>query len=141
MSRHTVSLAKCHLNNLPLPNGLSVHIRQVERNRAIGVLQGKLQGLTNSEVHHFTGINERTLQCLQSTYQDTGGVSCESPGRLHVFTVTEAKLPRDCVKRQPNMGLQMELREAFNAKTSSVLQTIPDKLEKQSPTARANSIA
>ncbi|KAH8980709.1 hypothetical protein EDB86DRAFT_3087701 [Lactarius hatsudake] len=54
-------------------------------------LSMSLQGLTDPEIRDFTGISERSLKRLRSTYRDTGGFSRESPGRPRVLTAIEAK--------------------------------------------------
>jgi hypothetical protein len=59
-------------------------------------LSMSLQGLTDAEIREITGISERSLKRLRSTYRkaycDTGGVSCPSPGRSRMLSSMEAKV-------------------------------------------------
>ncbi|KAH9020349.1 hypothetical protein EDB85DRAFT_1896218 [Lactarius pseudohatsudake] len=68
---HTYPFAECHLKILnhlprPLPNGSLVPNELKEM-----VLPLSLQGLTDPEVHDFTGISKWPLKRLRSTYWDT----------------------------------------------------------------------
>ncbi len=80
------------------------------------VLSMSLQGLSDLEVCGFTGISEQSLKCLRSTYWNTGGVSCESPGWFHMLTVIEAKVRRNI------LSSWMVINTSFQCNSSSCQQ-------------------
>ena len=57
-------------------------------------LSMSLQGLSDSEIREYTGISERSLKRLQSTYRAIGAVSCKplDSGRPRVLTAIEVKV-------------------------------------------------
>jgi hypothetical protein len=55
-------------------------------------LSMSFQGLSDPEVRDLTGISERSLTRLRSTYRNTGAVSRPSPGRNRMLTSMEAKV-------------------------------------------------
>jgi hypothetical protein len=55
-------------------------------------LSMSLQGYPDLEICGLTGISERSLVRLRSTYRNTGGVSRTSPGRPRMLTAMEAKV-------------------------------------------------
>src|SRR6266702_5832842 len=75
-----------------------------------------IQGLSDLEVCGFTGISEQSLKCLRSTYWNTGGVSCESPGWFHMLTVIEAKVRRNI------LSSWMVINTSFQCNSSSCQQ-------------------
>ena len=82
-----------------------------------------LQGLTDSEVHAFTGISVRSLKQLRNVHCRTGKVSRKAlvPGQPRNLTSMQVQFLCDCVKRQPDMALaelQTELSEVCGVDTS-----------------------
>ena len=57
-------------------------------------LSMSLQGLSDSDIREYTGISERSLKCLRSSYRATGTVSRKAldPGRPRVLTAREVKV-------------------------------------------------
>jgi predicted transcriptional regulator of viral defense system len=55
-------------------------------------LSMSLQGVTDTEIREYTGISERSVMRLRSTYRNTGAVSRLSPGRFRVLSSMEAKV-------------------------------------------------
>ena len=57
-------------------------------------LSMSLQGLSDSDIHEYTGISERSLKRLQSTYRATGVVSRKplDAGCPRVLTAIEVKV-------------------------------------------------
>ena len=60
-------------------------------------LSMSLQGLSDSDIREFTGISERSLKRLRSTYRAIGAVSRKplETGRPRVLTVMEVKVRRN----------------------------------------------
>jgi transposase len=95
-------------------------------------LSMSLQGLTDSEVHQFTGISIQSIKRLHSTHRRTGGVSRKplAPGRPRNLTSMQKQFLCDCVERQPNIALaelQAELQEVCGVDTS--VQTVACSLQ------------
>ncbi len=68
-------------------------------------LSMSLQGLSDLEVHDFTGISERSLKHLQSTYRNTSGVLRKSPGRFRMLTTIESKVCRNILSSRMVISL------------------------------------
>ena len=82
-----------------------------------------LQGLTDSEVHAFTGISVRSLKRLRNVHRRTGEVSRKAlvPSRPRNLTSMQVQFLCDCVERRPDMALaelQTELSEVCGVDTS-----------------------
>lgn len=97
-------------------------------------LSMSLQGLTDAEVHEFTGISVRSLKRLRSTHRLTGGVSRKpiAPGRPRDLTSMQKQYLCDCVERQPDISLselQTDLREVCGVDTS--VQTVARSLQRE----------
>ena len=56
------------------------------------LLSMSLHGLSDMEIREITGVSERTLTRLRSTFRDTGAVSRMRPGRFRILTAIEAKV-------------------------------------------------
>ncbi|KAH9975194.1 hypothetical protein BJV77DRAFT_931991, partial [Russula vinacea] len=83
-------------------------------------LSMSLQGISQSDIREMTGVSERSLKRLRSTYRTTGAVSAKqiAPGRPRVLTAMEVEFLCNCIERQPDMTLtelQVELREVCTA--------------------------
>ena len=124
------------------------HISDEAKEMALSM---SLQGLSDAEVRGLTGISERSLKRLRSTYRNTGAVSRPSPGQNRTLTSMEVKacctmilsfeldvrltvscyqLLCDCVDRRSDIALkelQVELQEVFKTETS--VQTIARALQ------------
>jgi transposase len=86
-------------------------------------LSMSLQGLTDTEVHEFTGISVRSLKRLRSVHRRTGEVSRKplDPGRPRTLTSMQSQFLCDCVERRPDMALselQTELQDVCGVDTS-----------------------
>jgi hypothetical protein len=55
-------------------------------------LSMSLQGLTDPEIREYTGISERSIKRMRSTFRDTGAFSRPSPGRFRMLSSMEAKV-------------------------------------------------
>jgi transposase len=103
-------------------------------------LSMSLQGLTDSEVHEFTGISVRSLKRLRSTHRRTGAVSRKplAAGRPRNLTSMQRQFLCECVERQPDVALaelQTELREVCGLETS--VQTVARSLQQEGFTMKA----
>jgi transposase len=108
---------------------VSRHISDELKEMALSM---SLQGLTDSEVHEFTGISVRSLKRLQSTHRLTGAVSRKAlaPGRLRILTSMQRQFLCDCVERKPDIALaelQTKLRDVCGMETS--VQTVAHTLQ------------
>ena len=116
-----------------------------------------LQGLSDSEIHEYTGISKQTIQRVRSLHRRTGNVAAPPPlniGRprtlastqilvrlqylcpVHCLTDT-AQYLRDCIERQADMSLvelQNELHEVFDIDVS--LPTILRSLQREGYTMK-----
>jgi transposase len=86
-------------------------------------LSMSLQGITDAEVHEYTGISVRSLKRLRSTHRRTGEVSRKpiAPGRPRSLTSMQKQFLCDCIERTPDMSLaelQAELSEVCGVGTS-----------------------
>jgi transposase len=103
-------------------------------------LSMSFRGLTDSEVHKYTGISVRSLKRLRSTHRLTGEVSRKSlaPGRPRSLTSMQKQFICDCVERAPDMvlaELQAELREVCGVDTS--VTTVARTLQREGFTMKA----
>jgi transposase len=103
-------------------------------------LSMSLQGLTDSEVHEFTGISIRSLKRLRSTHRRTGAVSRKplAAGRPRNLTSMQRQFLCECVERQPDVALaelQTELQEVCGLETS--VQTVARSLQQEGFTMKA----
>jgi transposase len=120
-----------------------------------------LQRIPQSEIRQLTGVSERSLKRLRSSYRKTDAVSAKSAttGRPRLLTSVEVKvrhiylwkmkLPHavsplqylcDCVERQPDtslLELQAMLREGCAVEAS--LQTITRSLQREGYTMKTVS--
>lgn len=66
-------------------------------------LSMSLQRLTHSEVRELTGVSERSLKRLRSTYRRTNAVSATpvAPGRPRVLTSMEVKVRHTYISEMP----------------------------------------
>jgi transposase len=97
-------------------------------------LSMSLQGLTDAEVHEFTGISVRSLKRLRSTHRLTGEVSRKplTTGRPRNLTSMQRQFLCDCVERQPDIALselQTDLRDVCGVDTS--VQTVARSLQRE----------
>jgi transposase len=103
-------------------------------------LSMSLQGLTDSEVHEFTGISVCSLKHLRSTHRCTGAVSCKplAAGRPQNLTSMQRQFLCECVEWQPDVALaelQTKLREVCGLETS--VQTVARSLQQEGFTMKA----
>lgn len=62
-------------------------------------LSMSLQGISQSDICEMTGVSERSLKRLRSTYRTTGAVSAKqiAPGRPRVLTAMEVEVRQACL--------------------------------------------
>ena len=91
-------------------------------------LSMSFQGLSDPEIRDFTGISERSLSRMRSTYRDTGAVS-RTPlqaGRFRMLTSMEAKV-RHTISQVRRSSYTILLFLSSFVTVSSVSPTWPSK--------------
>ena len=93
-------LPSCH-SPLPSISPTSLMVRRhISNDLKEMALSMSLQGLSDSDIREYTGISERSLKRLRSTYRATGTVSRKAldTGRPRVLTSVEVKVRRNILR-------------------------------------------
>jgi transposase len=74
------------------------HISDDVKKKALSM---SLQGMCDSDIRQSTGVSERSLKRLRSTYRKTGAVSVKpiAPGRARLLTSMEVKVRQSFFSR------------------------------------------